>query len=246
LVSKWKIIQILKKERLIIIVKYILNYKYLKYNNIYMIFDKGFNNIDIVYYINLDHRTDRLENINNELNKTNIDKNKINRIAGVYNKEYGFIGCSQSHYNALSKFIESDINNKNCLILEDDFEFTVNQDEIDKMLNYVFNNIHFDILMLSSNTFESKNTTHSYIDKILNAQTASGYIVNRRFAKILLNNYQEGLTLLNKSKNPPDHAIDIYWKKLQPIFNWYCLNPKIGKQMENYSDIEKKKVNYKL
>jgi len=209
-----------------------------------MSYNKGFNNIDIIYYINLDHRTDRLEHINNELNKTNIDKNKINRIAGVYNQEYGFIGCSQSHINALTNFIESDINNNYCLILEDDFEFILDQDEINKMLNYIFNNIDFDVLMLSSNTLQSENISYNYLTKILNAQTTAGYIINRKFAKTLLNNFNEGLNLLNITKNANRYAIDMYWKHLQPISNWYYINPIIGKQMESYSDIEKRKVYY--
>ena len=33
----------------------------------------GFNNFDLVYYINLNHRTDRLNHITNEIKKTNID-----------------------------------------------------------------------------------------------------------------------------------------------------------------------------
>ena len=33
-------------------------------------------------------------------------------------------------------------------------------------------------------------------------------------------------------------------KKLQPISNWYCLNPKIGKQIKSYSDIENAIVDY--
>jgi len=39
--------------------------------------NKGLNNFDIVYYINLSHRKDRYIHINNELSKTNIDPNKI-------------------------------------------------------------------------------------------------------------------------------------------------------------------------
>jgi hypothetical protein len=34
-------------------------------------------NIDAFMYINLDHRTDKKEQIENELNKMDVDKNKI-------------------------------------------------------------------------------------------------------------------------------------------------------------------------
>ena len=64
----------------------------------------GLNNFDIVYYINLKHRTDRLINITNELNKTNISKEKINRIEGIYFKTFGILGCAKSHIKT-SKFM---------------------------------------------------------------------------------------------------------------------------------------------
>ena len=40
------------------------------------------------------------------------------------------------------------------------------------------------------------------------------------------------------------YCFDIYMKKLQPVSNWYCLNPKVGKQIESYSDIENRVVDY--
>jgi hypothetical protein len=52
--------------------------------------------------------------------------------------------------------------------------------------------------------------------------------------------------LLEETKNTDIYSLDIYWKKLQPISNWYCLNPKIGKQMESYSDIEQRVTTYNL
>ena len=58
----------------------------MKYNN-------GLNNFDTIYYINLVHRKDRYINITNQLKKTNIEPNKINRINGLYIKDFGiFLG----------------------------------------------------------------------------------------------------------------------------------------------------------
>ena len=39
-------------------------------------------------------------------------------------------------------------------------------------------------------------------------------------------------------------AIDMNWKKLQPISKWYCIYPCLGKQMDGYSDIEQREVRY--
>jgi len=209
-------------------------------------YTKGLNNIDLVYYINLDHRKDRLEHITNELKKTNIDENKIHRIKAVHIPDFGPLGCSKSHVNVLETFINSDESNKTCLILEDDFIFSKNQDTINDLLNKVFENIdNFDVVMFSSNTFAGKKSEYDFAIKIFDAQTTSGYMVNRNFSKTLLQNYKEGVSLLESCNHRDRNLyIDMYMKKLQPISNWYCLEPTIGKQIESYSDIEKRITNY--
>jgi len=208
----------------------------------------GFNNFDMVCFINLDHRIDRLEHITKELNKTNIDKNKINRISGIYVKDFGSLGCGKSHILALESFINSSESNQNCLILEDDFEFTQSQDIVNDLINKVFNsNINnFDVLMLASNTVYQYGVDNiPFVTKIIDAQTLSGYVVSRKFAPSLLNNFKQGVELLEPfGKSVPQYCVDMYCKKLQPLSNWYCINPKIGKQSASYSDIENRSVNY--
>ena len=207
---------------------------------------EGLNNFDVIYYINLEHRKDRYDNIINQLNKTNINSNKIKRINGIYIKDFGILGCAKSHCLALESFIKSSPENKYCIIFEDDFEFTKEQIFIHEIINKVFNEvIDFDVLMLSSNILNGQPTKYDFLTKIINAQTLSGYAVNRKFAPILLNNYRESISLLEKEgyKCHP-YCFDIYMKKLQPFTKWYSLNPLIGKQMESYSDIENKVVSY--
>jgi len=206
----------------------------------------GLNNFNIIYYINLDHRKDRLTNIINELNKTNIDSKKINRIPGIYMKDFGILGCAKSHCLALESFLKSHPNNEYCIIFEDDFHFTQEQNIINELINKIFNNIKdFDVLMLSANILNGQPCNYDFLTKIIDAQTLSGYAVNRKFASILLNNYRESITLLEKEgcKCHP-YCFDIYMKRLQPFTNWYALNPLIGKQIKSYSDIENKVVSY--
>ena len=204
----------------------------------------GLNHFDIIYYINLNHRTDRLENIKRQLKKTNIESNKINRISGIYMKDFGILGCAKSHILALEEFIKTD--NNNCLILEDDFCFTESQDTINNLINQIFfNKIDYDVLMISCKILNSEKTEYPFLTKILDGQTLSGYSVSKKFAPILLNNFKESVSLLEKAKiKIHPFCFDIYMKKLQPISKWYCLEPRIGKQIESYSDIENKVVEY--
>jgi len=209
----------------------------MKYNN-------GLNNFDTIYYINLVHRKDRYINITNQLKKTNIEPNKINRINGLYIKDFGILGCAKSHCMALETFIKS--KKENCIIFEDDFEFTKEQDFINTLIDRVFNELKtFDVLMLSANILNSNTTNLNFITKILDAQTLSGYAVSKSFAPILLNNYRESIALLEKiGSKVHSYCFDIYMKKLQPHSKWYCLYPTIGKQIESYSDIENMVVKY--
>jgi GR25 family glycosyltransferase involved in LPS biosynthesis len=206
----------------------------------------GFNNFDLVYYINLNHRTDRLNHITSEIKKTNIDESKVHRIEAIYVPDFGAVGCSKSHCIALESFINSPETNQTCVVLEDDFEFTQSPDIVNDMIDKVFNSSvkDFDVLMLSSNTYSELNTEFNFVTKILKGQTTSGYVVSRQFAPILLKNYKDGCDLLSQTRDRSNYSIDMYMQQLQPNSKWMCLSPKIGKQMESYSDIEKCMYNY--
>jgi hypothetical protein len=196
------------------------------------------NNIDVIYYINLDIRPDRNEEILSEIKKTNYPLEKVVRISGELRKDRGALGCSLSHIKALTEFVNSSYNT--CIIFEDDFEFITSATEIQAAFKALFeNNIDFDVCMLSANEIETIPTKYPFINKVKNVQTASGYIVSRKFAPTLLQNYIEGAKLLeNDYEKQPEYAIDQYWKRLQPMNNWYLFQPKLGKQRDSYSNIQ--------
>lgn len=210
--------------------------------------DNVYNNIDIIYYINLDYRIDRKESFLNEMKKINFPENKIKRFSAIKH-ERGEIGCSQSHINILREFINS--NHNNCIIFEDDFVFNNNIDikTIKNNLKLFFdNNIDYDVVMLAGVISNYKYTNHKFLIKIDNAQTTSGYMISKKFAKKLLDNYIEGEELLRTHNRDyyKFYAIDQYWKKLQENNKWYMFNPIFGKQIESYSDIEKRFTNYNI
>ena len=93
-------------------------------------------NIDIIYYINLDKREDRNEEILEELHRMEVPESKIKRISGVYKPKQGDLGCSLSHLNIMREFNDSEY--KNCIVLEDDFTFKNNLDELNSIFNKFF------------------------------------------------------------------------------------------------------------
>jgi len=194
-------------------------------------FNKGINNPDIIYFINLEHRTDRLEHITDELKI--IDPTKLNKIEAVF-RERGIVGCTLSHIKVLEQFIESGLDN--CLIFEDDFTFTQNLEVINSKFNDFFNSDYFndfDLVMLAGSTM-TEYQLESYLTRVHHSQTTSGYLVSKSFAPILLENFKE------------TDILDANWLKLQPISKWYSFSPRLGLQMESYSDITHRLENYRL
>ena len=203
-----------------------------------------FNYFDVIYYINLDKRTDRKKSILNELQKMDINMKRVKRIPGIIDK-FGALGCSKSHLLCLMDCKKNNYNN--CLILEDDFIFKHNKKKTFDILNNFLNgNISWDLLMFSSFVRKWEHTQYPFLIKIHEGQTTSGYCVNNNFLNKLINNFTESIKQLEKHNLPIcKFCLDQYWKRLQKNSKWYILNPRIGYQKEDYSDIEKKIVNYK-
>lgn len=194
-------------------------------------------------YINLENRKDRKNHIENGLKKVGfINFSRFNAILDI-NK--GYIGCYKSHLECLKLAREN--NYPNVIIFEDDFGFTIDKDEFNYLLNYILN-IDYDVFILSYNTLPSYITETQYpiLRKIKNTQTASGYIVNRKYYDKLISNYQKGLTLLEITNNYSAYANDQYWKSLQETDNWLCYKKRVGIQIQSFSDILKGTVNYKV
>lgn len=204
--------------------------------------------IEKIYYINLDHRLDRRDQFLNEMARFGISPEKIERVSGIYNKEFGILGCGLSHKKAIETFLAS--NYKTCMIFEDDFTFTLDINYAKFLLRSFFEEkIPFDLVMLAGNIFKTEPCSHPYVERVLDGQTASGFILTREFAPYLLQCLTESTQLLedwNKKHNEKKHEYcnDIYWKKLQPVSRWYIFKPKWGIQRESYSDNEYRVTNY--
>jgi len=185
-----------------------------------------------VFYINLDKRQDRREQIESELAKYNI---KAERIQAIHTPEQGILGCTMSHLLALK--MAKDRNYENVLILEDDFEFTVSKEEFETQTNRFFETqLPFDVCMISHNIQQSIPQYPEFIHKVLEAQTASGYIVNNSFYDKIIELYEEVIPLLKQTGEHWNYANDQSWKRLQPNANWYAIVPRLGRQRAGYSD----------
>lgn len=202
--------------------------------------------IDAIFYINLNSRPDRKEHFLHEMSHICPDLTKIHRIPAIPDP-IGSIGCSKSHILAVETFLANPDWNT-CIIFEDDF--TCYNHDIsynNQILTTCIQEFpQWDCIMLSISKWNKKltNTHIPNVKKVIEGQTASGYLITRHFAPILLDTLKEGRDKLIETKNIPLYANDQYWKKLQPLHNWYVPVPTLGYQYGNFSDIEQKDMDY--
>ena len=183
-----------------------------------------------VYVINLDRRTDRLREITEELSGVGLP---FKRFSAIETRP-GINGCGLSHMTILKDAKRLGL--KNVLIFEDDFTFLVSKDEFWAGINDFFSSGQpFDVLMLAYAIQDSVPHSPGFL-KVLEAQTASGYIVNERFYDKLIALYEEAMPKLLVTGHHWIYANDQVWKKLQPAADWFAFAKRQGKQRASHID----------
>lgn len=193
-----------------------------------------------VLYINLQHRTDRKESVIQQLSSIDISGTRFNAIK----MKDGRVGCTLSHIKCLE--IAKKNNWDHVLIVEDDILFTQPEKFKYQFKRFIINkNINWDVLLFAGNNLPPYEKTTNYCVKVSYCQTTTGYLVKSHYYDVLIKNFKEGL--LHLMKQPTQHikfAIDKYWLQLQKKDNWYLIVPLSVVQLDGFSDIENKNVNY--
>ena len=86
------------------------------------------------------------------------------------------------------------------------------------------------------NLFESQ---FSFLYKIKDAQTTSGYIIQSHYYDTLITQWENAVKMFEETNDDAKYTCDQSWKPLQEKDNWYCFKTRIGKQRKSYSDIQK-------
>ena len=217
-------------------------------------------NIDKIFVINLEHRTDRKKQIVEELEKQNITNYEIFKairptIEDVtqWNNRYcyhvrdprnfptlnkfmlyqiGCLGCLLSHMQVCKLALER--NYKNILILEDDTQFIHNLDKLQEFSSQINND--YDMLYLCGSHLGRREKVSENIIKVRGTHTTGSYLITEPVMKFLVENIQ------SYSKE-----IDVFYaEEIQTKFNCYCTLPHITKQRDGYSDIQQGNVSYNL
>ena len=201
-------------------------------------------NIKNIFYINLDHRADRKKHVESQL--FNIGLQGVQRFSAI-KMENGAVGCSMSHLKLLQYALKTRLDH--ILIVEDDIEF-LDPDLFIKQINAFLkehekNGSNWDVVLFAGNNMPPYETVGDTCVKVSRCQTTTGYLVNGHYIEKLLNNVKMGLTnLIRDPEKHSQYAIDKHWFALQEVDNWFLITPLTVVQREDYSDIEKKVINY--
>ncbi len=215
--------------------------------------------IDKILIINLEHRTDRKEQIIGELRKQGILEEEYEFFRAIkpsmadvlsWNTDYcghvrqcvganrfdgyriGCLGCLRSHVEVCKLALSRGY--KNILVLEDDTEFV---DTFDKLALYSKQiEDDYDMLYLSGSHLGECKMVSENVKRVVGTHTTGSYCISERVMKYLVDNITSY-----------DKEIDVFYaEEIQSRFNCFCVHPHIVRQRESYSDIQQNVVSYKL
>lgn len=200
--------------------------------------------IKYAVFINLDARTDRRKHIESQIALLRQRDIRVKRLSAVARPQNGALGCALSHCRALSDGVAACADPKDLiLVFEDDFQWEVQQTDIDAALDNLPTD--FDVLCLTY--YVPKMQPQAPSDKTAkwvrasDMQTTAGYIVTRQFAEQYLYHTFNAAAETLRAQGATSLPIDVAWKPLQVKHKFYAAWPRLGKQLLLASDISEEK-----
>jgi GR25 family glycosyltransferase involved in LPS biosynthesis len=214
-----------------------------------------FHFFDKIYYINLDHRVDRKEYMEDQFKRYDIEAERFSAISLTKEQNDDLVkrgcdfydtprpeyaprikSCTMSHLTVLLR--SKMMNYRNVLIFEDDASFDDNI--VLDLANCVndLSNIDWDMFYLGCNPLEYYKETDN-LGRVIRTTTNHAYAINNKF-------YDKILTNSNFFRSYPCN--DGYYGNLgQRKENKIYMSLKnLVTQRKNYSDIESSEVDYTL
>jgi len=181
------------------------------------------NNIKIAdrgFLINLEERTDRLQESLSEFDKNNIQGvERFDAIKITEDSDQGWVirGCTHSHMELLKRQVENGW--EKMVIFEDDFFFDVcdnkNRSLTTKMIETVYTT-DFDLLFLGACLLEPADFVSENLIKPNKFVQTTSYLTSLKFAKYVVNNFN----YLDKESVVYGEQIDSYYSVLATKEHW--------------------------
>lgn len=197
----------------------------------------SFDFFDEIYCINLDERTDRWEHATNEFIKAGI-QDRVQRFSAIRDVD-GRIGVIKSNLAIIKMAKEKKL--KNVLIFEDDVEFIVDdpQSILQKSIEQA-NGIKWHLFYLGANTHEKLIKFKPNLILLKNAFAVHSMAYSNLMYDSFIMKYDNIKTIVNFTD-----ILDVYLsKQIQDKYVCLMTHPMMTTQMNSYSDIEKRVVDY--
>lgn len=212
--------------------------------------------VDKIYYINLEHRTDRKEHIEKQIKEYLDPSLKIterfnavvytnNDVGGAFRNKGG-IGCSLSHLNIIKNAKKQGY--KAILILEDDVIFNFDKERFYSFLDSFYKNIIdynllvFDTAGYAACMWKNHPTAIPNIYKLSDSCCTGAYIISENFYSTYIDHLELHIPKLINGCN--ESRLDESWKKFQgneqdkKVYTFNKPGDKVLYQIGDYSDIE--------
>ena len=202
------------------------------------------------YIINLDERTDRLNDFLLNLDEFGYAQIDFSRISAVRDDDFGGLGCAKSHLIALCDYITRG-SAPYCIIVEDDFRFKRDYEFFsNRVIPFINNRNDLNVFMLAGTKILSRNLDADFAE-IFEGQSAAGYIILRKYVPQIIDCFLRSILQMEKFRAMEQReliydrfSIDQTWKKLQQDGGWFACSQMVGFQAASFSDIEKRNVDY--
>jgi glycosyl transferase family 25 len=192
--------------------------------------------VDKFIYINLNERQDRRDIMSKFFKEGQIPLEKVVRFPAI-KRSYGELGCLESHTEALR--LAKKEGWKNVLILEDDMEW-VNFKEGYSRLVDLTKLPDWNVILLIGWYYEYN------FPRVYFSNNAGAYLVNESYRDTLLKNREVSLYKLRRGIGfdwrSRKYNADVYWSELMKKDIWYGLNPSICRQVDGFSDINRRHI----
>jgi hypothetical protein len=202
--------------------------------------------ISVIYILNLEHRQDRYYSILVELCRVQAPLNRIFHYKAQKSGDSSqdiYIGATKNHLDVVGDFIFS--GTKYCLILEDDITFISDINHIFKSLTDFFSNPpEFDVCFLAYSKMGLVKKHNDLLSlSYQQCTTSSAYLLNNTTAPLVKYCFKTGVDEMKKGNSPNIYCCDRYWAILQHRNNMFLFKRKLAFQSITHSDI-KNNINY--
>lgn len=196
----------------------------------------AFDYFERIFCINLDSRTDRWNSVQEEFKKLGIF-DKIVRYQAIKDED-GRLGIIKSNLELLKTARNNNLNN--FLVFEDDVKFVVdNPQEYLQLSIEQLKSLEWNLFYLGANTHSKLEQVSPNLYRARECYAVHAMAYNKRVYDKIIDKY-EGMDKINQHKD----ILDVFFSnEIQPNNLCFLVYPMLVTQKNDYSDIEKRKVN---